>query len=541
MLFNSYIFMFAFLPVALIGFYIAALCEHRLARGWLVLCSFFFYGWWNPHFVLLLLGSIAFNYAMNWAIHATDEQAVGRQQALLTIGITGNLLLLFFYKYLLAVIGFFGLLSHPSLGWARAIILPLGISFFTFTQIGYLIDSAQGLVKRHNLIDYVLFVTFFPHLIAGPILHNREMIPQFAEPATYRLELEDLAVGMSIFVIGLCKKVVIADPFSSVADAGFASPSLLSTYGAWETVLSYALQLYFDFSGYSDMAIGIARMFGISFPLNFNSPYKSRCIIDFWQRWHMTLTRYLTLYLFNPMALWITRRRAAKGLSTSRRAVRSVGGFTSMVMFPMFFTMSLAGIWHGAGLQFLVFGLLHGTYLSINHAWRAIRPAARNASEHGNFVHFAGVGASIAITFFAVLIAQVFFRAPSAAAAVSMLRGLLGLHPVAGQILVPASLFRWTHGIAARLSEAGLITPSQSATQFKHWLRICVGFAIVWGLPNTQQIMVGFKPALESVRPFPIAVLRWRPNIAWGVAIGMLLIVSLCNLDNPSRFLYFQF
>ena len=541
MLFNSYIFIFAFLPVALAGFYVAASYEHRLARGWLVVCSLFFYGWWNPRFILLLLASIAFNYGINQAVHAADERQIRLQQMLLTIGVAGNLLLLFFYKYLLAIVGFFGLLGEPSLGWTRTIILPLGISFFTFTQIGYLVDSAQGLVKRHNLVDYVLFVTFFPHLIAGPILHNREMIPQFAEPSTYRLELGDFAVGFSIFAIGLCKKVVIADPFSAVADAGFASPHLLSAYGAWQAALSYALQLYFDFSGYSDMAIGIARMFGISFPLNFNSPYKSRCIIDFWQRWHMTLTRYLTLYLFNPVALWVTRRRAAKGLNTSRRAIRTLGGFSSMIVFPMFFTMSLAGVWHGAGLQFLIFGLLHATYLSVNHAWRAFRPALRSNPEPGRFAQALSVGASVAVTFLAVLIAQIFFRAYSSAAALSMLRGMLGLHPVAGQILVPGALFRWSHGIADRLAQAGLITPSQNAIELKRWLRICAGFAIVWTLPNTQQIMVGFKPALEAVRPFPIQSLRWQPSVAWGVAIGMLLIISLCNLDNPSRFLYFQF
>ena len=541
MLFNSYVFIFAFLPVSVAGFYLAASVEHRLARGWLVLCSFFFYGWWNPHFVPLLMGSIAFNFGMTRLIHANDDGHARRRGILLAAGIAGNLLLLFFYKYLLAVAAFFGLLNALPVGWARGIILPLGISFFTFTQIGYLVDSSQGLVKRHNLIDYVLFVTFFPHLIAGPILHNREMIPQFADPRTYRLELEDLAVGLSIFIIGLCKKVVIADPFGRLADTGFAAPHLLSAFGAWQAVLSYALQLYFDFSGYSDMAIGIARIFGISFPLNFNSPYKSRSIIDFWQRWHMTLTRYLTLYLFNPIALWVTRLRAEKGLGTSRKATRTLGGFASMVLLPLFFTMTLAGIWHGAGLQFLIFGLLHALYLSINHAWRAFANIGRNAPKPSGARHVIATGASIALTFFAVLLGQIFFRAHSPSAAVSMIGGLLGRHPVAGQILVPQALFGRLHGLGGWLSHSGLITFSPHATELKHWARIIIGFAVVWLCPNTQQIMVGFAPALESVKPFPGTLFRWQPSVRWGLAVGALMVVSLCNLDNPSRFLYFQF
>ena len=538
MLFNSYGFIFLFLPATLLSFYLAAWFDRRLAMGWLVVCSLFFYGWWNPHFVVLLVGSIAFNYTASRLIELVGPGRPRARTALLTAGIGGDLLLLFFYKYLFALAAFFGLSDALPSGWANGIILPLGISFFTFTQIGYLVDSSEGMVKQRGLLDYVLFVTFFPHLIAGPILHNQEMIPQFANPATYRFRLENLTVGLSIFVIGLCKKVIIADPFGRIADPGFALPHALSAYGAWQAALSYSLQLYFDFSGYSDMAIGIARMFGIVFPLNFNSPYKSRSIIDFWQRWHMTLTRYLNLYLYNPVALRVTRRRLTRGLGISRQATRNLGGFASMVVLPVFFTMTLAGVWHGAGLQFLIFGLLHAIYLSINHAWRIFGPKRKGRDVHEGPMRIA---ACVAATFLAVIVAQVFFRSNSTSDAFSLIGGMLGLHPVAGAIMVPGWLFGSAHGLAAHLRDAGLITLTDNATELKNWLQIALGFVIVWAAPNTQQIMFDFAPVLGSIKPFPWPSLRWRPGVRWGLVMGALLLASLCNLENVSRFLYFQF
>ncbi len=543
MLFNSYGFIFAFLPVSVTGFYLAGLirpdlAHHRLAAAWLVLCSLFFYGWWNPHFLLLLVGSIACNYTLSRLIDRTRDRP-RRQTSLLACGVAGNLLLLFFYKYLLASLAFLGLLHTLPAAWASRIILPLGISFFTFTQIGYLMDERDGVVKQHGLLDYVLFVTFFPHLIAGPILHNQEMIPQFADPRTYRFRAENLSIGLSIFAIGLAKKVIVADPLAVAANAGFVAPHAVSTLGAWQAVLSYSLQLYFDFSGYSDMAIGIARMFGIVFPLNFNSPYKSQSIIDFWHRWHMTLTRYLTLYLYNPMALAVARWRMARGLGTSRQALRQPGAFAGMVLLPMVFTMSLAGIWHGAGFQFLVFGLLHATYLTINHAWRIfVSPPPRAGDPEAPW---SSVAASVMLTFLSVMVAQVFFRAGSTSGAFSMLGGLLGLHPAQGAILLPAWLAPHTHGVLPRLVHLRVVALSGDATDLKQWLRIGIGFVMVWTLPNTQQIMVDYRPAQGPVRPFHRRLLRWHPGLGWGVALGVLLIGSVCHLDDPSRFLYFQF
>ncbi|MEE7547674.1 MBOAT family protein, partial [Xanthomonas sp. Kuri4-1] len=311
MLFNSFLFLMAFLPIALAVHYAAGAVSPRLAALWLCLASLVFYGWWNPQFVVLLAGSIAFNYLASLAILALAGRP--RLQGLVTaLGVAIDLLLLFHYKYLAALVNFLGELGLP-VGPMDGLLLPLGISFFTFTQIGYLLDCRAGVVNDRSPLSYVLFVTFFPHLIAGPILHHKEMMPQFSQRANYRFRAENLSIGGTLFLIGLAKKVLLADGIAPYADAGFAAPGELQFWGAWATTTSYALQLYFDFSGYSDMALGLAKMFGIRFPLNFNSPYKATSIIDFWSRWHMTLTRYITAYLYYPVALAVSRWRSRHG------------------------------------------------------------------------------------------------------------------------------------------------------------------------------------------------------------------------------------
>ena len=292
------------------------------------------------------------------------------------MGVLGNILLLFYLKYLFPLMHWL-----DSFGWhltsgTSGVILPLGISFFTFTQIGYLIDCQAGMVKDRNFRNYLLFVIFFPHLIAGPIVHHKEMIPQFANPDTYRLKAENIAVGLVLFVMGLFKKVVIADHFAPLAQTAFVAGWPACFCGLGRSV-AYSLQLYFDFSGYSEMAIGLARMFGISFPANFNSPYKATSIIDFWQRWHMTLTRYLNLYLYNPIALSISRRRMAVGKPVSKQATKTMAGFASMVAFPTLVTMTLAGIWHGAGLSFsfsvCCMGHISASIMRRAHGYRSFR------------------------------------------------------------------------------------------------------------------------------------------------------------------------
>ncbi|MDW8310963.1 MAG: MBOAT family O-acyltransferase, partial [Verrucomicrobiales bacterium] len=299
MLFNSYEFIFVFLPVTLAGFF--WLGHHGRARwaiGWLVLASFFFYGWWNPKYLALLGGSVLFNYSMGLALSRRVRTGAGR--ALMIAGVAANLLLLGVFKYTNFLVDNFNALCGTDWQVAR-IIIPLGISFFTFQQIAYLVDAWRGETREYNFVDYALFVTFFPQLIAGPIVHHKEMLPQFSQRGVFRFSPRDFAIGVSIFAVGLFKKAVIADGVAGYSTPVFDLAKNGGTPGfaqAWGAVLAYTLQIYFDFSGYSDMAIGLGRLFGIVLPLNFHSPYRATNIIEFWRRWHMTLSRFLRDYLY---------------------------------------------------------------------------------------------------------------------------------------------------------------------------------------------------------------------------------------------------
>ncbi|AOK31957.1 MULTISPECIES: MBOAT family O-acyltransferase [Burkholderia] len=568
MLFNSFVFLTLFLPVSLAGYYTAGARSPRAAAIWVCAASAVFYGAWNPAFVGLLAMSIAFNYAMSRAILKSGASARWRR-AWLTAAIAVDLGVLVRYKYLAALVGglteWFGVAPHGVLAQAaQSVALPLGVSFFTFTQIGYLLDCHARIVKKPDLLGFVQFVTFFPHLIAGPILHHKEMMAQFAQPATYRLRADNLSIGATVFAIGLAKKLLLADPIAVYADAGFAAPASLSALDAWLTCIAYALQLYFDFSGYSDMAVGLAKLFGVRFPLNFNSPFKAASIIDFWQRWHMTLTRYLSAYLYYPLAMRINRWRAARGLPTARAAQRTPSGFAWTVALPTFYTMGLAGVWHGAGLQYLVYGLLHAGYLSINHAWRNWRtasvtaqaatpkPAAASRAET-DAASAASVGqspaatcaaagivrrartrichaASVLATFVAALAAFVFFRAHSLDDALAMLARMACLHGAGGLAWPPL--------------DAG-VSPLD-------WLRLALGraaaaphivalLAIVWFAPNSHELMGPFSPALERAAPGAPGWLAWRPSWRWSAAALALLLVCAAQLHGEVRFLYFQF
>ena len=522
MLFNSYAFLFAFLPIALLGYQVAGHFHRRAVVAWLGFVSLAFYAYWRPPFVLLLLASIAINYTAACLISRTIPNRMSTR-VWLWMAILLNLLALGYFKYFFPFLNFASTISGSSRHWSD-VILPLGISFFTFTQIAFLVDLQQGSAKQQDLSSYILFVTFFPHLIAGPILHHAEMMPQFQQDRRYQLSLSDLSVGFSWFVMGLAKKVLLADNFATVANLTFAQAGPLSTLTAWRGVLNYALQLYFDFSGYSDMALGLARMFSIDFPLNFSSPYKASNIIDFWQRWHITLTQYITTYVYSPVQFWISARRQAAGKKVSRKAQATLGGFASMIAFPMLFTMFIAGLWHGAGFQYIVYGMLHGGYLTINHGWRlyshkkaaatapAPRPLALRALTHS---------CAVLLTFLCVLVGQIFFRADSCSHAASILAGMIGLHSHASY----------------------LIQNETTSKALLNLAEIAAGFTIVWGLPNTQQILSRFKPSLHMTGWDTESVPRllWSPRLTWALALGCIFFVSLVALQDPSTFLYFQF
>jgi alginate O-acetyltransferase complex protein AlgI len=510
LLFNSYIFIFAFLPIALSGFFLAAGIGRVAAGIWLVLASLFFYGWWDPRFVPLLIISVAANYALSELILALPSRP-RLQSTVLACAVSANLLALVYYKYLFTILGFLSIHHVVSIPFQN-VVLPLGISFFTFTQIGYLIDVKEGVARDHGFLNYAMFVTFFPHLIAGPLLHNREIMPQFVDAASYRLSTRNVAIGLSIFIIGLFKKTVFADPLADGVTVGFSHSGDITLLSGWHAALTYSLQLYFDFSGYSDMAIGLARMFNVSFPLNFDSPFKAPSIIEFWQRWHMTLTRFLTLYLYNRIALAVVRSRDARGLGITRKAQATIGGFLSMIALPTFVTMTLIGIWHGAGFQFAIFGLLHAAYLSINHAWRIFRPIA-SRGPFGTLLSTVGRVASVLLTYMAILIGMIFFRSSSVDTAVQMLAGMIGCHGVGSEFSFNTRELLW----------------------------IILLYAIVWGMPNAQQLLARYDPALGKVRPYSIRWLQWQGNLGWGILLGAGLATALLAMGGTSEFLYFQF
>ncbi len=518
MLFNSFTFIFIFLPVTFALFFLIARRSPMLAAGWLAAASLFFYGWWNPAYVALLLLSIVFNYAAGAALCRTAARDARRKKALVIGAVAANLLLLGYYKYsnffLDNVAGWMGLALSPA-----EIILPLGISFFTFTQIAFLIDTYQGKVREYNFVHYCLFVTYFPHLIAGPILHHAEMMPQFARASTYHMRAENIAVGLTIFFIGLFKKVILADGIAPYVAPLYALPGTGASPGfleAWCAVLAYSLQLYFDFSGYSDMAIGLSRMFGVQLPLNFHSPYKAVNIIEFWRRWHITLSRFLRDYLYVPLG------GNRKGLA--RRCIN------------VLITMLLGGLWHGASWTFVIWGLLHGVYLCVNYGWIALRGALGHDRKRQTRL---GMAAAVALTFAAWLVGLAFFRADSVPHALQIIGGMAGQHGFAlpDQWLAKwGSAGQWLASNGVSFSDSrGLITGG-----LVNWIVILL--IVVWCAPNTQQIMARFGPALLLPRDMmPARRLQWRPTMVFGVLAAAVAFASIVNLHRQSEFLYFQF
>jgi alginate O-acetyltransferase complex protein AlgI len=540
MLFTSREFLFAFLPISLAGFYLLGHHRSHVAILWLLAASLVFYAWWNYHFVLLLLISVVFNYACGVALKRNLDRE-DRLKGYLIAGLIGNLGLLFYYKYfgpLHSWLFDIGALSTHG----RNITLPLGISFFTFTQIGYLVDSAADSADELNFSKYALFVTFFPHLIAGPIIHHREIVPQFNDPDTYRFKTSNLAVGLSIFVIGMAKKVLLADAIAPIADHAFDGWRHLEFWSSWIGAIAFSMQIYFDFSGYSDMAIGLARMFGITFPLNFNSPYLATSVVDYWQRWHMTLTRYLTLYLYNPLALYIRRSRMAAKKPINRKALATAEGFGQMIAAPTIYTMGLAGIWHGAGLQYLYFGLLHGCYMTINHGWRIfVTDHMPPTMMTGRMAKGVSYVARVVLTFVAVLVALVFFRAESPRAAYTILAAMAGARGAQTPALeVSPATINWLGSAGHWMERAGILhgLPQGDSTAL---LALIAALAIVWAMPNTQQILAAYKPALDPEHVFEASWLQWRPNVAWGILLAIAFLACVGTLAAPQKFLYFQF
>ena len=394
MLFNSCEFIFFFLPVTFF-IYFFLLRERRVvaAKGFLVFASLFFYSWWNIDYLPLILVSMLFNYIVGNTLNENFKKVSTRRKTVLAIGVTANLALLAYFKYSDFLIENLNLLAGSNISLLH-LALPLAISFFTFQQIAYLVDSYRRETKEYDFLNYALFVTFFPQLIAGPIVHHAEMMPQFASRWNAVKNYRHIATGLFVFSLGLFKKVVIADTFAQWANTGFDSQVTLNFFEAWATSLSYTFQLYFDFSGYTDMAIGAALLFNIKLPFNFNSPYKALNIQDFWRRWHMTLSRFLRDYIYIP-------------LGGNRKG--SFCTYTNLLI-----TFLLGGIWHGAGWTFVFWGFLHGVALVIHRFWNSLGFALPK------------IWAWI-VTFLFINVTWVFFRANEWSDAIRVLKGMLGL------------------------------------------------------------------------------------------------------------------
>jgi D-alanyl-lipoteichoic acid acyltransferase DltB (MBOAT superfamily) len=490
MLFNSYEFIFLFLPVSLSVYFLLNRMKLTIgASAWLLFVSLFFYSWWNVKYLPLILGSILFNYTIGGLLADSDsnrKQTIPRRMIFL-FGVTANILFLSYFKYMDFFIANINTLAGTTLPLLK-IILPLGISFFTITQIAFLVDAYEGVVIEKNLLNYALFVTFFPHLLAGPILHHKDMMPQFANVRNKVLNYRNLTMGLFLFFIGLFKKVILADDLSATSKLGFQMAQSLNFFEAWVTSLSYTFQLYFDFSGYTDMALGVGLMFNIVLPRNFNSPYKATSIIDFWRRWHMTLSTFVTTYIYTPI-------------------LRSFETFSyRKSLFAIFVAMLICGFWHGAGWTFIFWGALQGAALVVNHLWRK-----RKFTMPRWFGWF--------LTFNFFNISLVFFRAKDWNNAVYLLKGMVGLNG-----FLPATMLDTVRARGVFTSKFGDTLLSDVGGSNRTLLGLIIAMIFVLALKNSNELKDGFQPT-------------WK-TCAFMVGISFY---AFLNMGKVTEFLYFQF
>lgn len=507
MLFNSYEFCLLFLPVCLLVY--RAVGRHAgrtFALTWLLLASVAFYAWSSVAALSILGTSVLLNYGLARWLARLRTKRDPRGGWLVGFAVAANLAILGQFKYLEFLVEAAAALVGIDMPLVRS-IPPLAISFFTFQQIAYVVDVHRGHTAERNLLRYGLFVCFFPQLIAGPIVHHRDMLSQFAGPHT-EADAKNLATGFTLFSMGLFKKAVIADGIVDWVTPVFASTAAagLSAFDAWMGTLAYTLQLYFDFSGYCDMAIGLGLMFGFRLPVNFDSPYRAASIIDFWRRWHQTLSRFLRDYLYI-------------GLGGNRRG--KLRRYAHLMI-----TMLLGGLWHGASWTFVVWGALHGLFLVLNHAWR------------GGFAYFdrstpdgSGWRAVYRVTtLVSVMIAWVFFRADSFETAFDLISVMIGFGAT------PAA------GLAREIA----LQPTPPLFDVSQVAVLAGLLGIVSFAPNSQQIVGygGVRP-VEGERVFgrhPFAAFpRWRPSVPWAAVTATLCLVSLACISEAREFVYFRF
>ncbi len=506
MTFTSFQFILLFLPACYVGF----LLVHRLL-GWtgvyayLALASLAFYAMFAPILAAILVASVLFNYILGTAIRLRRQQKKPAG-ALAIAAIAANLFALGYFKYTNFFIDIANSLAGTGISHLD-IIVPVGVSFFTFTQIGFLIEALNGQVKRVGLGKYALFATFFPCVTAGPLLLQRDIFGQMEDRKGSAFNATMLSVGLTMFGIGLFKKVILADSIAPYANLAFDSVALgaaIAPTEAWIGSLAYSLQLYFDFSGYSDMAVGLGFMFGMKLPLNFNSPFKATSISDFWRRWHMTMTRFFTTYLFTPMAMNNTRSAMKNGHSSSRKWLQASA-------LPIFYTFVMAGIWHGAGYTFVVYGLIHGLALAIDNGWKHFKMPK--------------IGAPLGwtLTMAVVVSGLVMFRAPSVEVATTMLASMWGITTLTG----------------ANFGADLVLLDVATATA----LIVALG-AIVLLAPNSQQILrstwISSDPQPED-EAFTETPVRWTPTPTWALIAAVVMVLGFTSLGGDTSFLYYSF
>ncbi len=487
MLFNSYEYIFLFLPVTFLVYF--TLNHKKLimpAKLWLVFSSLFFYSWWNIIYLPLILISIIFNYIVGSCFNKKPHVFSNYRKHLLIFGIIGNISLLAYFKYADFFITNFNFVFKTDLNLLQ-LVLPLAISFFTFQQIAFLVDSYRKETQEYDFLSYSVFVSFFPQLIAGPIVHHREMMPQFRDQKNLKINYKNIAIGLFVFFIGLSKKVLIADTFAVVAIKGFDHAETLRFFEAWATSLSYTFQLYFDFSGYTDMAIGAALLFNIKLPINFNSPYKAVNIQDFWRRWHITLSRFLRNYIYIPL-----------GGSRSRK---------NKIYFNIIITFLIGGIWHGAGWTFVFWGMLHGLASIVHRLWKQL-----GLSMHPMIGWF--------LTFNFVNIAWVFFRADQWQDALKVLKGMTGTNGVSLPIVLTSKLSFFEH--YDFITFGGFL--KNIGGEWGIFLLLPIMLSIVLLLKNSVELRDNFKP-----------------NLSYAIWGSLVTIISVLSLNKISEFLYFNF
>ena len=487
MLFSSIIYIFIFLPFTFfVYFHLHKKRNNTAARVFLVLASMFFYGWWNPIYLPIIISSMVFNYYLGEFVSSNKPKH--RRKLMLTFGISVNLLALAYFKYMDFFIQNLNFISNSSINLLH-LALPLAISFFTFQQIAFLVDSYKSKVKEYDFLTYALFVSFFPQLIAGPIVHHKEMMPQFASTSNYIKRYRNISLGIFIFCIGLFKKIVIADSFSPIVSHGFDHSSTLTFFESWFTSLSYTMQIYFDFSGYTDMAIGSALIFNIKLPINFNSPYKATNIQEFWQRWHITLSRFLRDYIYIPLGG--NRKGNIKTYSN------------------LFLTFLIGGIWHGAGWTFFVWGILHGFATVIHKAWAVL------GFKLNKYIAWF-------ITFNFINITWVFFRAHSWEDAFKVLKGMIGLNG----ITLPTNLQEKLSFLSVYGIDFGRFVSNINSSSYLP-LYLLLSIIFVATLPNSNEISKRFAPNLFFM--------------LWMLIIAFTSFIFAMYLNVTSEFIYFQF